>query len=263
MTIAVLTPSWQAQTNAASLPTTGSTNGAGGDRIIWLREMERSQIEAWLGRSVALPDQADERQKPKATTSEESLGSKTLASHLASGGSAYSASATPPVHAVRNAPAGVAAAFIQARARETQMLPSFVTTSYLSSHRTAVAAGKQVHVEHDEAPPRLASFDADTQAPVRVTAERMGHGIRLWLGVDRGAVPQTVLQQLVGKLRSALDKTGMPLLAVMCNGNAYRLAPAVDGDFSAAADMSTGEALPVIGESALLNIVEMRRRHGH
>lgn len=266
MTIASWAAYQQARPDAASLPKAGSGNGAGGNRVTWLREMERSQIEAWLGRSVALPEQsADEWKNLQATASEEGPRTKTLISNLSPGGSISPASkpAAASAHAAQPTSGGVMAAFMQARASAAQAPVPFASVPYRPSYQVADTAGKQANVAREEVPSRPALLDAGAQAPVRVTVERTGNGIRVWLGIDREAVPQTVLQQLVGKLRSALGKAGLPLQAVVCNGNAYRLAPAAEEDFPAASGVDMSQALSLVEEKTRLDIVEMRRRHGH
>lgn len=73
--------------------------------------------------------------------------------------------------------------------------------------------------------------DGKTMPLPRITLERVGAGIRVWLGVDlRADISSQVLQHLVQAISAVLDGAGVRLDGVMLNGRPMALSQATQQD---------------------------------
>lgn len=190
-----------------------------GDGRAWQREMERAQLQDWLkdkggNQSVRTLDLSERLSMPNdgevlahqsltSLATRLTLHAKDAPQTLAPGQQRNISEATPQgaVDADRDLVLGLGAA-IERRAAEAL--------------RPTKGDGTDGMPCMDDAGQGCAG---KTMSLPRITLERIGAGMRIWLGLDAGQdMSESSMEQLVGAIRKVLDDAGIPLESIICNG---------------------------------------------
>lgn len=208
----------------SATPGAGAGRAASGDDQAWQREMERAQMQGWLehgpaGQGGQAPDLAESVLAQAAAGGAAPRPLAALAASLGLG--------TQPAQALSLPAPGDGVG-------RSDLPPSLYRgQDPLQGLATAIAERAAVHLPTLAVDDRESASQATTggqgsagksMSLPRITLERVGAGMRVWLGVDAGEdVPHTTLEELVRAIHEVLDGAGVQLDSVICNGQALVL----------------------------------------
>ncbi|QNB08832.1 hypothetical protein G5S34_20115 [Herbaspirillum frisingense] len=202
----------------------GVDRAASGDGRAWQREMERAQMQGWLqhgpaGQGGQAPDLAESMPAQAAAGGAVPRPLAALAASLGLG--------TQPAQALPLPTPGNGVG-------RPDLSPSVSRSQDpLQGFASAIAERAALHLPtfagDDTASASLVAADfqgsaAKSMALPRITLERVGAGMRVWLGVDGGEdVPRATVEELVRAIHEVLDGAGVQLDSVICNGRILSL----------------------------------------
>ncbi|MCO4855928.1 hypothetical protein MKD49_05455 [Herbaspirillum sp. WGmk3] len=184
----------------------------------WQREMERAQMQGWLEHGLAnrarqAPDLTDQYAQINDLMGE-SGGSRVAVSTMAA---RLALSHEVPKFSSINEDVTISdrIAFV-AKADEREMASPIMIEKYLNS---LFIYGNTNSTDQGQISVGGRGATGKTMVLPRITLERMGLGMRVWLGLDsHDAQDPVVLNRLVQTIQEALGAAGIRLDSVICNG---------------------------------------------